>query len=259
MRKSSLSTRSDRIRFRAPSSGSVTCSAGTGLHFSSDHFHVVDATYGPIFSNSGSTHLGYESGRGFPIRLERDGTGTFSLVSLDAGEFYSAPDPERPDAEWITLTGIHPDGSVVTHTINLDGIRDGAGGVPDFQHFVLPSTFVNLRVVLFTGLRQGNESGGLAIDNLEYHLNPDESLPLCTFQVTPSDLPVVSFVSPAAGVVAGTIAITANATDNTGVASVVFKLDGVELAPPDSTAPVHAAVGHDRPARRRVHAHGRSA
>ena len=81
---------------RGPILGSVTCSAGTGLRFSSDHFHVVDATYRAIFSNSGSTHLGYESGRGFPIRLERDGTGTFSLVSLDAGEFYSVPTRSVP-------------------------------------------------------------------------------------------------------------------------------------------------------------------
>ena len=53
----------------------------------------------------------------------------------------------------------------------------------------------------------------------------------------PSDIPTVSFVSPSAGVVSGTVAIEATATDNTAVANVVFKLDGVDLAPPDSTAP----------------------
>ena len=223
--------------FQGPILGSVTCSAGTGFRFSSDHFHVIDATYGEVFSNSGTTHLGYESGRGFPVRLDREGTGTFSLLSLDAGEFYSAPDPDRPDAEHVLLTGFRADGSVVTHTIDLDGIRDGAGGAPDFQHFLLPATFVNLRTVVFTGLRQGNVSGGMAFDNLEYQLDPAETLPPCTFEVLPSDLPTVSFVGDYAGVLAGTIPLEAVATDNTGIASVVFRLDGVELASPDQTAP----------------------
>ena len=44
-------------------------------------------------------------------------------------------------------------------------------------------------------------------------------------------------VRPAAGNVAGTVLVEATATDNLGVASVQFKLDGVDLGAADVTAP----------------------
>ena len=41
------------------------------------------------YTSNDTSHVGYESGRGFPIVLERVGGGTFSLFSLDAAEFYA--------------------------------------------------------------------------------------------------------------------------------------------------------------------------
>ncbi len=50
--------------------------------------------------------------------------------------------------------------------------------------------------------------------------------------------PTVSITSPASGAtVSGTIAVTANASDNVGVAGVQFKLDGANLGAEDATAP----------------------
>ena len=168
--------------------------------------------------------------------MERVGGGTFSLFSLDAGEFYSQHRPSFPDAEWIEITGTQQNGTIVTHTIALDGLRDGVGGVPDFEHFVLPATFVNLRSVVFTGWRQGGVAGGLALDNFAYAFDPAETLPACNFFAAPSNTPSVSFVTPAAGNVSGTINVQALATDNVGVVNVVFKLDGVSIsALPTST------------------------
>src|SRR5258708_3184890 len=64
---------------------------------------------------------------------------------------------------------------------------------------------------------------------------------VCLASVTPPDTtpPTVSISSPAAGAtVSGTgVFITANASDNVGVAGVQFKLDGVNLGPEDTTAP----------------------
>ena len=222
-----------------PILGSVVCANTSGLRFDSDHFHVVGPNFVPDFSSSGSTHLGYESVRGFPIVMSRVGSGTFSLSALDAGEFYASATihPDFPDAEWITITGTRADSTTVTHNIVLDGIRDGAGGVADFQHFVLPNTFVNLRSVSFTGWRQGNVAGGIAFDNLQYTLSPAATLPACEFFTVPSDIPVVSITAPAAGVVSATVNIQATASDNVGVSSVTFLLDGVALGPADTTAP----------------------
>jgi hypothetical protein len=49
--------------------------------------------------------------------------------------------------------------------------------------------------------------------------------------------PAVSISTPVAGVVSGTIAVTATATDNLGVVGVQFMLDGVPLGAEDLTAP----------------------
>jgi PKD repeat protein len=54
--------------------------------------------------------------------------------------------------------------------------------------------------------------------------------------------PSVSISSPANGAtVSGTINVTANASDNVGVASVQFRLDGVDAGPPDTSAPYSIA------------------
>lgn len=51
-------------------------------------------------------------------------------------------------------------------------------------------------------------------------------------------LPTVSMSAPAAGaVVSGTVAVTAAASDNVGVTSVQFQLDGANLGSPDTSAP----------------------
>src|SRR5258708_18493752 len=50
--------------------------------------------------------------------------------------------------------------------------------------------------------------------------------------------PTVSITSPSSGAtVSGTITVTANASDNVGVAGVQFKLDGANLGAEDTTAP----------------------
>ncbi|MEO8403979.1 MAG: Ig-like domain-containing protein, partial [Chitinophagaceae bacterium] len=49
--------------------------------------------------------------------------------------------------------------------------------------------------------------------------------------------PAVSVTAPAAGTVAGTLNVTADATDNAGVTGVQFLLDGVNLGTEDLTAP----------------------
>ena len=54
--------------------------------------------------------------------------------------------------------------------------------------------------------------------------------------------PTVAVTSPAAGAsVSGTVTLTATATDDTGVTSVQFHLDGSPLGGPDTTAPYQAA------------------
>jgi hypothetical protein len=219
-----------------PILGSVVCVDGTGFRFVSDHFHLIGPTFVTDYTSSGTTHIGYESGRGYPIVMERVGGGTFSLFSLDVAEFYSAP-TDRPDAETLTITGFQQGGGTVSYTVSVDGLRDGPGGVADFEHVVLPSTFANLTSVMFTGFRAGNLAGGIALDNIAYQLAAPETLAACVAIPLPPDTPTVTITSPAAGTVAGTVHVAATATDSAGVASVQFKLDGTNLGAADVTAP----------------------
>ncbi len=215
-----------------PILGSVVCSASTGFRFDSDHFHIVGPDYGDSASN-GSTYLAYEAGSGSPITMSREGSGTFALLSLDAGEFFLSNLSTSP-AQWIELTGHQDGGGVVTHSIFVDGLRDGHDGIVDFEHFVLPPTFVNLRSVVFTGWRDGGAEGDISFDNLEYQLDSPETIPPCTFIDTH---PIVSIVSPNQAVVSGVVTIDANATDNVALASVAISVDGVPLAPPLTSTP----------------------
>jgi len=52
-----------------------------------------------------------------------------------------------------------------------------------------------------------------------------------------STAPTVSLTSPVAGVVSGTITVSANAADNVGVVGVQFKLDGTNLGSEDTSLP----------------------
>ncbi len=106
---------------------SLTCGETSGFRFLSDHFHVIGTSNDAQFSSNGTTHIGYESARGYPITMTRVGSGTFSLLSLDVAEFWSSPVPAHPDAQMLTITGIRQGGGTVSYTVNLDGLCDGDG------------------------------------------------------------------------------------------------------------------------------------
>ena len=221
-----------------PTRTSLSCGETNGFLFRSDHFHVVGTVTDTGFSSDGTTHIGYESARGLPIAMSRVGNGTFSLQSLDVGEFWAGSVPAHPDAETLVVTGIKQGGQTVSHTLTLDGMHDGAGGVVDFQHFVLPATFVDLTSVIFTGLRAGGQDGGLAVDNLEYQLEMPGPIGAC---VLVPETPSVAFTAPLPGTVAGTVQLQATATDDVGVLGVQYKLDEALLGSEVATAPYSLA------------------
>jgi putative lipoic acid-binding regulatory protein len=68
---------------------------------------------------------------------------------------------------------------------------------------------------------------------------------IVTVQNNPPDtqVPTISITAPAAGNVSGTISVTANASDNVGVAGVQFLLNGVNLGTEDITSPYSISWG----------------
>ena len=88
------------------------------------------------------------------------------------------------------------------------------------------------------GLAPGTYTGSVTIDAGTAQGSPQTVN--VTLTVTPADStpPTVSISSPAAGAqLSGTVNVTANASDNVGVAGVQFKLDGANLGSEDTAAP----------------------
>ncbi|MBM0106235.1 PEP-CTERM sorting domain-containing protein [Steroidobacter sp. S1-65] len=157
-----------------PAHEAITTMVNSGEYsFTSSHMHTYGCGHWDLVASNGTTHLGYESGRGSPITMTRQDGGTFSLLSLDASEFYPNDGGDRPNAEFLRIIGTWLDGTTASLDLMLDGITaDGVGGVIDFEHFTLPSIFTNVVSVVFEGLRFTSRSGlgfsgGVAIDNLE--------------------------------------------------------------------------------------------
>lgn len=144
-----------------------------GYHFTSNHMHRYGCGHWDLVASNGTTHLGYESGRGSPITMTRQDGGEFSLLSLDASEFYPNAGGDRPNADFLRIIGTWLDGTTASLDLVLDGITaDGLGGVVDFEHFTLPAIFTNVVSLVFEGLRFQERSGlgfsgGVAIDNIE--------------------------------------------------------------------------------------------
>ena len=68
--------------------------------------------------------------------------------------------------------------------------------------------------------------------------------------------PTVAVTAPAAGAtVSNTVSVTANASDNTGVVGVQFKLDGANLGIEDSSAPYSVSWDTTADRERLAHAH----
>jgi hypothetical protein len=86
------------------------------------------------YIDNGSTNM-YNNGPDAVTRLSRVGGGAFGLQSIDLAEL------NGPDMSPVNFVGTRTDGSIVTHSVVLDG-------APYFaQTFVFPSTFQNLTQV----------------------------------------------------------------------------------------------------------------
>lgn len=148
-----------------------------GYNFRSNHMHTYGCGHWDLVASNGTTHIGYESGRGSPITMTRQDGGTFSLFSLDASEFYPNSGGDRPNAEILRIVGQWLDGSTASYELFLDGITDGTGGQIDFQHFALPTIFTDVTSIVFTGWRFEGRDGGVALDNLEVLTGTPASVP----------------------------------------------------------------------------------
>jgi hypothetical protein len=108
---------------------------------------------------------GGDPGQGVAMAAE-DGS-PFSLLSFDGAELFLGSLVNFPNAARITLGGVVLGGSTIFASFDLDGLKDGAGGIDDFQSFVLPTGWSNLLSVTFSGEIIGNpQFGAFSLDNI---------------------------------------------------------------------------------------------
>lgn len=139
-----------------------------GYTFTSTHMHWVDnpdlCGFGGCVSN-GTTYLMEDNTA--PV-ISMSGSTPFTLTSFDGAEVFNLPNIGTSDGteDYIEVTGIRADGSTVSVDVVIDQLRDGVGGVADFETFTMPATFTNLVSVTFTGRLFGGSPAGSSIDNI---------------------------------------------------------------------------------------------
>ena len=94
------------------------------------------------------------------IRITRTGGGAFTFTSFDGAEGPSS-------ATGIFVQGVRVDNSSYMETFGLDGIHDGAGGLPDFQTFHPTTSVIDVFTELsFTGFLDPPNGIDFSIDNV---------------------------------------------------------------------------------------------
>ncbi len=141
--------------------------------FASQKFHSVSLSDAGIlgFANNGTPYIAsVGGGRDFPITLERDDGAPFALVGFDAAEGFlddiAAASEGYISATSIEVEAVLTSGFTVTLAFDLDGERDGTGGVDDFESIATFDELRSVTSVTFTGLAGDRRDAGFALDNV---------------------------------------------------------------------------------------------
>lgn len=151
----------------APTGNDIQTSvSSSGFDFNGDHFHVIDSPDARVVRNASTSYLAAEAsgGLGKPVTMTQAGGGTFSLSQVDVAELWLPNEPGNDFLD-VLISGNVFGGGMLSLTVTLDGIRDGAGGVDDFQTVNLVG-WNNLTSVIFTGRNAAGAFGDYSIDNL---------------------------------------------------------------------------------------------
>lgn len=143
-----------------------TSISSTGYHFNGGHFHIIDSADARLVRNASTSYLTAEaaSNLGKAVTMTKAGGGMFTLNQVDVAELWLPNEPLNDFFE-VLITGNQFGGGVLSLAVTLDGIRDGAGGVADFQlvNFV---GWTDMTDVTFTGRNAAGAFGDYSIDNV---------------------------------------------------------------------------------------------
>ena len=172
--------------------------------------------------------------------LSRGRSRTFAAALAASALFPLAR--SRPAAAQPTVSITAPAaGALLTSTVTLSAQADSPAGIAGVQ-FRLDGADLGGRVNAAPYALSWNTAQFLGNAHLLTAVAWDASGSSATSAAVPVTVdntpPAVVIMNPAAGAsVSSTVMVSANATDNVGVAAVQFMLDGSELAPPVTAAP----------------------
>ena len=237
----------------ATASGTITVTANAsdnvgvaGVQFKVDGVNVGDEDTGAPYSIQWNT-TGVANGSRSITAVARDGAGnatTSASVSVTVSNNTGNPDTTAPSVSISTPAGGSTASGTITVTANAsdnvgvagvqfkaDGVNIGdedTGAPYSIQWNTTGTANGSRSITAFARDGAGNTttSASVSVTVSNNPGNPDTTAPS------------VSISAPAGGSTAsGTIAVTANASDNIGVAGVQFKVDGANLGVEDVTAP----------------------
>lgn len=144
-----------------------TTASSSGYDFNGLHFHIVDSADARLVRNASTSYLAAEAAQGLgqPVTMTKAGGGTFSLNGMDVAELWLSGDANNSFFEVLISASVFG-GGTLSKTVVLDGIRDGAGGVDDFQGVIF-SGWDNLTSVTITGRNAAGGFGDYSIDNIQ--------------------------------------------------------------------------------------------
>lgn len=124
----------------------------------SAHLHIIN-NLSPTVSWNDSAWLGIHEADN-QVVLTRQNGGAFALLSLQASEFFGAPNGTQ-----VRVTGKQTNGNVLQSLFALDDIADGPGPLDDFQTITFGAEWQNLAQVMFQAAAGGGERW-YALDNI---------------------------------------------------------------------------------------------
>jgi hypothetical protein len=146
--------------------GIQTSVSSGGYDFDGLHFHIIDSPDDRFVRNASTSYLTAEAAGslGKAVTMTKAGGGTFTLNQVDVAELWLPGEAANSFFD-VFITGNQFGGGVLNMLVRLDGVRDGAGGVDDFQG-VNFAGWSNLTSVVFTGINAAGAFGDYSIDNV---------------------------------------------------------------------------------------------
>ncbi len=156
----------------------LTSASSGGFDFTSSHFHVINSPttcgFGGCVQNGTQYAAEDAPTLAGPVTMALSGGGTFSLASFDGAEMWldsaaaaigTAAGP-FPNALNIHVVGNLSGGGTISQDFLLDQIKDGAGGLADFQTFLFGPGWTGLDSVVWSGIDAQGGLASMAFDNI---------------------------------------------------------------------------------------------